>query len=279
MKPAAAAAPAPARVLPAWLRVEYLLEAAGLGLFMVSACLSVALIEHPSSPLPGLIPDPFLRRALIGIAMGLTAISLIYSPWGRRSGAHYNPAVTLTFLRLGKVAPRDAAAYIVSHFVGGALGVGLVTLVLGSIVAHPSVGYVATRPGGSHLVAFFAEAGISALLMTVVLHVSNRPRLAPYTGLCAGACVALFITFEAPFSGMSMNPARTLASALYAGEWTALWVYFSAPPLGMLTAAAAYLALRARPPVGCAKLHHTPKEPCLFCDYHQRLRRVLGVAD
>ena len=87
---------------------EYLLEAAGLGLFMISACLVTVLLEYPSSPVRQALPDPWVRRLLIGIAMGLTAISLIYSPLGKRSGAHLNPAVTLTFLRLGKIEPWDA---------------------------------------------------------------------------------------------------------------------------------------------------------------------------
>ena len=59
----------------------------------------------------------------MGTAMAATAIALIYSPWGRRSGAHFNPAVTLTFLRLGKVAPRDFVGYTLAQFVGGAAGV------------------------------------------------------------------------------------------------------------------------------------------------------------
>jgi len=87
---------------------EYLIEAAGLGVFMVSAGVFVMLFEQPGSPLHRAIASPDLRRVLIGVAMGLTAVAIIYSPWGRQSGAHLNPAVTLTFLRLGKVAPVDA---------------------------------------------------------------------------------------------------------------------------------------------------------------------------
>ena len=84
---------------------EYLMEAAELGLFMISAGVFVSLLEHPASPVRQAIADPVLRRVLIGLAMGLTAISIVYSPLGQRSGAHFNPAVTLTFFRLGKVAP------------------------------------------------------------------------------------------------------------------------------------------------------------------------------
>ena len=82
---------------------EYLMEAAGLGLFMLSACLFTVLLEHPGSAAHQALPDPLLRRALIGVAMGLTAVAIIYSPFGKRSGAHLNPSVTFTFWRLGKI--------------------------------------------------------------------------------------------------------------------------------------------------------------------------------
>src|SRR5262249_9419938 len=160
------------------------------------------------------IPDPTMRRMLMGVAMGLTAMTIVYSPWGRRSGAHINPCLTLTFFRLGKVAPTDAAFYALAQFVGGATGVSIAAAVLGSALADPRVNYVVTAPGDRGLaVAFAAEAAISFLLMLTVLFVSNVPRLARFTGVASGLLVATYITVEAPVSGMSMNPARTFASA------------------------------------------------------------------
>ena len=76
---------------------EYLMEAALLGLFMISACAFTVLLEFPGSPVRQAVPDPGIRRFLTGLAMGTTAIALIYSPWGKQSGAHFNPAMTLTF--------------------------------------------------------------------------------------------------------------------------------------------------------------------------------------
>jgi aquaporin Z len=113
--------------------------------------------------------------------------------------------------------------------------------------------------------AFVAESLIAFILMTVILHASNNPRLHKFTGLCTGILVATYITFEAPISGMSMNPARTLASAVPAHHWTALWIYFTAPLLGMLAAAEVYIRSRGAQAVTCAKLHHENNKRCIFC--------------
>jgi aquaporin Z len=248
---------------------EYLIEAIGLGLFMLSACVFVSLLEHPNSPVRQLVTEPFLRRIPMGFAMGLTAVALIYSPWGQRSGAHFNPSVTLTFWRLGKVAPWDAVFYMAAQFTGAIAGVGVAAIILETWLAHPAVRHAATVPGpGGPGVAFVAELLISFLLMTVVLTVSNRPRLNRFTGLCAGSLVASYIVFEAPLSGMSMNAARTVGSAVYAQAWMALWVYFTAPVLGMLSAAQLYVSVRGVQKIYCAKLHHHNAQRCIFrCDY------------
>ncbi len=243
---------------------EYLIEAAGLGVFMLAACLGTALLEHPASPVRQALPDGFVRRLLMGLAMGLTAVAIIYSPWGQRSGAHINPAVTLTFLRLGRLPALDAAAYVVAQCLGGLAGVLLAAALLGPAIAHPSVRYAVTVPGpGGAGLAFVAEALISAGLMGTVLSVSSGPH-ARWTGLCAGLLVAFYIAFEAPLSGMSMNPARTWASAIPAREWSAAWVYVAAPLAGMLGAAELHLRRAHVQHLACAVLHHNARA-CSFC--------------
>jgi aquaporin Z len=243
---------------------EYAIEAAGLGTFMVVACTFGALLGHPRSPVVLSVPEPLVRRALMGLAMGLTAVTLIYSPWGRRSGAHFNPATTLTFWRLGKMQRRDAIGYAIGQVLGGLAGVLVAAHVLGAVLAHPDVRYVATRPGAAGVAAAFAaEVTIAFVLMSVVLRMSNDVSLARFTGLAAGTLVALYITIEAPLSGMSLNPARSLASAVPAGVWDAFWIYLVAPPLGMIAAAEVYVHRHGERAVYCAKLHHGAG-PCLF---------------
>ncbi len=248
---------------------EYLIEAGCLGTFMVSACTFAAILGHPMSPVQMWFMAGMPMRFVMGLAMGLTAVAIIFSPWGKRSGAHMNPAVTLTFWRLGKIESWDAIFYVFAQFIGGISGVLLVDAVLHPWVSHPSVNYAVTLPGEyGPYVAFLAELLISFLLMTVILIISNTESLARYTGLFAGALVTTYITFEAPISGMSMNPARTVGSALSAHVWTAWWIYFTAPPLGMLLAAEVYVRVRGARAVLCAKLHHQNDQRCIFrCGY------------
>jgi aquaporin Z len=244
-------------VFGANLRI-YAMDGALLGLFMLSACASVAGIEHPSSPLGALLVSPLLRRALVGHAMGITAVLLIYSAWGKRSGALMNPAIVLAFLRLGKLSARDALGFVVAELVGGTLGVGASALVLGDVLSHPSVNYVVTAPGAHGPgVAWAGEFVIAFTLLSVMTQVNRVPRLAPYTGLFAAALVALFITVEAPLSGMSLNPARSFASALIADSWQDFWIYLTAPIAGVLAAVELERALLRSRERLCGKLNHS----------------------
>jgi aquaporin Z len=240
------------------------MEAGLLGAFMVSACLFGVLYEFPNSPVHQAISSSFIRRMLMGASMGLTAIAIIYSPWGKQSGAHINPSVTFTFFRLGKIRAFDAIFYIGAQFIGSAIGVFLAGVFFMKELADPAVRYVTTVPGKyGFAVAFTAEVVITFVLMLTILRVSNDARLGRYTGLFAGLLVATYISFEAPLSGMSMNPARSFGSGLSAGVWTGFWIYLTAPLLGMLSAAEVYV--RRNGLVKCCKLHHDNNKRCIFC--------------
>lgn len=244
---------------------EYGIEAWGLGCFMVSAGGFATLLFYPGSPAYARVPHDFWRGLLMGCAMGLTAIALIYSSWGRRSGAHFNPAVTLAFFRLGKLTHRDALFYILAQFLGGLAGVLLLAGLLGEPFTQLPINYVVTVPGRwGWVAALAAEVVMSFGLMLMVLVVSNHPRWSGYTGIFAGLLVALYITFAAPISGMSINPARSFASALPAHTWTSFWIYYLAPPLAMLAAVEAYLRwTNASPHKLCGKLCPDPNAACL----------------
>jgi aquaporin Z len=231
---------------------------------MVSACLVTALLEHPASEVHRLLGDAAVRRALVGVAMGATAIGIVYSPWGKQSGAHLNPSMTLAFLRLRRIAPWDACFYVLAQFAGAALGVALSAIVLGAAIADPAVAYAVTVPGTRGVAtAFAAEVAMAFGLMTLVL-ASMSSRFATMTGVFCGIAVATYIALEAPLSGMSMNPARTFGSAVVADVWTAFWLYCMAPPAGMLLAVEAFVRRDAGP--ACAKLHHANGRRCIHCD-------------
>lgn len=249
---------------------EYAIEGTCLTLFMFSAAAVATLLQHPSSPLAGWGAAPLLQRVPMGIAMGLTSAALIYSPLGARSGAHMNPAVTLAFLRLQKIAPLDALGYVLAQFAGGLAGIAIATYALAGLPAHPAVNFVATVPGSAGpAIAFAAESLISFLLMSVVLRMSNTPQLARFTGIGASILVATYIVVEAPLSGMSMNPARTLGSNAFASMLSSLWIYFVAPPVGMLAAAECYARRHGHIRIRCAKLHHPESARCIFHCRHK----------
>jgi aquaporin Z len=210
---------------------RYAIEGAALGVFLLVAIVATAVIENPGSPLRQMIDSALVRRVIIGVAMGLTAGAIIYSPWGMKSGAHLNPAVTLSFLRLRKVKGRDALFYVAAQFVGAAAAMVLAALLVPAMAR--SVNYVATVPGPQGSWAAFAgEAVISFLMMAVILVLSN-----------------------------SM---RSLAPAVAAGTLDSIWIYFVAPTLGMFIAAELYVRLCGWRAVHCAKLHHPSTGPCHF---------------
>lgn len=250
---------------------EYLMEAAELGILTMVATLIVVGVQYPDSPIHRAIEAPLLRRALVGTLVGLSGMAVIYSPWGRQSGAHCNPAITLTFYLLGKIEPWDAFFYILAQFTGGILGFLPLILFWHPIAAHSAIHYLSANPGPSGIgIAFFAGVAICFLLMFTILVVSNSDRFSRWTGVSASVLVALFITFEAPLSGPGMNPARSFASTLYAHTWMYLWIYILAPLVGMLLAADFYSRWRGKNGIRCAKLHHHDDRRCIFrCGYQK----------
>jgi len=240
----------------------YAIDGALLGFFMLSACVSVVVLEYPASPVHAAVTSSFARRALVGLAMGVTAACLIYSPWGKRSGAFMNPAVVLCHARLGKLSVRDVLGYVGAQLLGSASGVLLAVTLMPGLVSDPSVNYVVTTPNGGATTAFAAEFTLSFLMLSTVTTLNRSARLAPYTGMAAAVLVALFIAVEAPLSGMSINPARSFGSALWARLWSGFWIYLTAPVLGMLAGVELQRWLSARHDSVCGKLTHDETIEC-----------------
>ena len=108
---------------------EYLMEASGIASSLFLVCAFASLVLHPGSPVRHFIHDPLLRRALIGVLTGSSVVAIVMTPWGQQSGGHFNPAMTLTFYRLGKMAFWDMLFYVAAQFAGAVSGVGIAAYV------------------------------------------------------------------------------------------------------------------------------------------------------
>lgn len=245
----------------------YSMEALCLGLFMVSASFFGTILEYPGWPVRSLLPNDLTRLVLMGLAMGLTATAIIYSPMGNLSGAQMNPAVTLTFYGLKKIKINDAIFYALFQCMGGTLAVMLMKLLLGSAFADVHVNYVVTTPGKyGPWIAFVVEIIISFGMMLMILITSNNTKTAKFTGVFAGFFVMAYVIISGPISGFSINPARSLASAIPSDHYDSFWIYLTAPFIGMFLAATCYQYFKGV--VHCAKLHHSKRYDCIFnCGY------------
>jgi MIP family channel proteins len=255
---------------------EYLMEAAEVGLYLFVTCVFASLLLSPASPVRRVIGDTVELRALMGLAVGMTVVAIVMSPWGKQSGGHFNPALTLAFYRLRKMHFPDALFYVVAQFTGAIGGVCIARYLLP--VGRPAITYAVTTPGvrGS-AGAFFGELTISFILMSTILISSNRESLSRYTPYLVGLLYAIFIILEAPLSGMSMNPARSFGPALHVSSWHAIWLYFTAPTLGMLVAAEVFLRVSGGVYPFCAKLHHANNKRCIF--RHGSLPRQINLCE
>ena len=221
---------------------------------------TVTHFSNPTRP-----TRPIGLRALMGLAVGGTWLRLVMSPWGQRSGGHFNPALTVAFYRLRKMDLPDAA------FLSGC------TILRRdrrrvccqiSIAGHDWPTRRAVRGNRTRYsrrrFGFYRGTDHLFYLMSTILVASNRETLARYTPYLVGVLYATFITLESPLSGMSMNPARSLGPALHASYWHGIWLYFVAPTSGMLVAAEVFLRSRSGFHPYCAKLHHANNKRCIF---------------
>jgi len=245
---------------------ECLAEFAGTACIMLVALSALTFDLSTHSPMHHWIPSVDVRRLITGLIIGGTAATVIYSAVGRRSGGHFNPALTFAFHRLHKIGRPGALGYVGAQLSGAAVGAIVVRLAWGSWATSVHVGV--TMPGRPGTVVTLAvEATLTFLLVTLILHCIDRPRWMPYTAALAGAFVAFVVLVEAPISGTSLNPARSFGPALAADRWSHFWIYAVAPLLGAVLAAELFARVRHR--VRCAKLFHTDEYPCPFfdCEY------------
>jgi aquaporin Z len=180
----------------------------------------------------------------VGIALvfGFVVTAIIYT-FGHVSGAHLNPAVTLSFAFNKEIAPKEAIFYILSQIIGAILAI--LTLMLLFIEESKSVQelsyYGATLPRGTAYQSFIFELILTFILMLVIYGSAVHGKaIKSFAGIAIGFTVGLEAMFAGPITGASMNPARSIAPALVSGNIDTLWVYILAPILGAVLAGIFY---------------------------------------
>jgi aquaporin Z len=236
----------------------YAAEAVGTALLVFVGLSAVIFDFGPGSPVAALVPAAFARRLLTGFLFGATGALVAVGPVGRVSGAHLNPVLSAGFWLAGSLGARDALAYAAAQFVGALGGAAALPLAWGAFGA--AVRFGATLPGtaGTAWPAVAGETLATFALVGAILFFVGHPRLRPFTPAMLPPLVAVIVACEAPWSGASMNPARTLGPAVVAWAFRGLWAYFLGPSAG---AAAAALAFVRTDRVHVAKLAHHGHDP------------------
>jgi aquaporin Z len=236
----------------------FLSEFAGTALLLLVGLSLVIVLFGVGSPIPRLLPAEGTRRLITGFLFGTTGALIALSGVGKESGAHINPVVTLAFFLMGKMKARIALGYVAAQLAGAIAGC-LPLLAWGSV--GRSVAFGATLPGagyplrtvllGEAITTFALVAGLAVFL--------GFRRLRPLTPALFPFLYAVMVYLEAPVSGTSTNPARSLGPAVVSGEWRGWWIYWAGPVIGALAAVIACSFLAKR--ISVAKLYHFESDP------------------
>ncbi|MDE3206021.1 MAG: aquaporin [Acidobacteriota bacterium] len=260
--------------IPPW--TDALAEFVGTAVLVTVALSSAVLLTAPLSPAHHLVGPGAPVRLVIGTLSVATAAAVVYSPLGRRSGGHLNPAITIGFLGLRKFRWQGAAAYVASQLAGAVAGAALVALTFGRWAS--GIRFSASVPGRpGPAAAFAAELVATFALASVVFHFVDRPRVMRFTPVAAAVTTVVVILVEAPVSTTSLNPARSFGPAVLSLSFAHLWVYLLAPPAGAALAAVAFSSTRG--PVACAKLVHRDDYECHFRSCSYRAAQAPGPSE
>lgn len=259
------ARPAPGRVAgkppqSGWHWTPWLCEFLGTALMLGAGLSAVFLDFGPSSPVAAHVPSHSARLLITGLLFAGSGSLVALSPIGRLSGAHINPAVTIAFWTQRKVHPHDLIGYIAAQLAGAFVACWILRRAWGHTAQALSLG--ATQPGHGldAVAAALVEAAMTAALVLMILLLTSSRRTARWTPLGNWLLVATLVWQGAPYTGTSLNPARSLAPAVLAPDLSNLWAYLVGPVLGALVAAAVFAAFRERTTV-TAKLFHDSRYP------------------
>lgn len=252
--------PAPQPARGGWHWATWVAEWAGTAILLLGGISAICLDFGRGSPIAPLVPSHSLRLLITGTLFAGSGSLVAISPLGRLSGAHLNPAVTVGFFLQRHVHPQDLLGYIGAQFVGALTGTGVAFLLWRGKMTGAPVNWARTAPGSG--LDPLAAAGVEALMTAVLLlsifaFVSSRAT-ARWTPLAVWVVVAVLVWQGAPYTGTSLNPARTVAPDALSGVWPVIWVYFAGPLGGAVVATGAWWLVRGRRTL-TAKLFHDPR--------------------
>jgi aquaporin Z len=237
--------------------VEWGCELVGTALLLLGGLSAICLDFGANGAVATHVSSHSSRLLITGLLFAGTGSLVAISPLGRRSGAHLNPTVTLAFWLRGNVHPHDLLGYIASQFGGALLG----TLAVEAIWGHTArvLQFGATVPG--HGLDGTQAAGVETLmtaaLILAILLMTSHPGTARWTPLVVWIVVAALVWQGAPYTGTSLNPARSFGPALLGHQLGVYWIYVVGPLAGSLLAAGLHEVLPGDRPV-TAKLFHDP---------------------
>jgi aquaporin Z len=165
------------------------MELTETGLYLFFTCIFATLLQHPASPIRHLLPNAIVRRACFGISTGATIVAVALTPWGKQSGGHLNPAMTLTFYRLGKMEFWDAVFYGVAQFTGATAGVAIARALLLGRPGNSTIRYAATLPECTGLVS---RSLPKWPMLTVLFASAMAPPTLPVMPIIAYICFSLY---------------------------------------------------------------------------------------
>jgi aquaporin Z len=228
-------------------------EFVGTGLLLLGGLSLVIFMFGEGSIFSRIVPSLDLRRAINGFLFGSIGSAIALSPVGKESGAHMNPVVSLVFWLAGKLDLRDAAAYILAQLAGATVGC-LPLLAWGSM--GRSISFGATTPGKDYsmLAALMGEVVTTFGLVAGLCVFLAFRNLRGFTPAMIPFFYAFIVPLEAPISGTSTNPARSLGPAIISGEWHGWWIYWIGPVIGAFIAVFASSRLAKR--IEVAKLYY-----------------------
>jgi len=238
---------------PGAVRRLFLSELVGTALLLLIGLSLVILMFGAGTPMARLIPSEGLRRLITGLLFGTTGASIALSHVGRVSGAHINPAVTLGFRLMGKLDLRTTLVYVAAQLIGAVVG-SLPLLLWGAMGKSVDFGATVPGPGTTLSTAFLGEVVTTFTMVALLAVFLGFRHLRPFTPALFPPLYAIMVWAEAPISGTSTNPARSLGPAIVSGQWQGWWIYWVGPLAGMLLAVLACSALAKR--ITVAKLYH-----------------------